>query len=350
MKFSRMFIVSLIVSFLILLFLSCASDINTKSDKKAAGIQNLSVPEDGFSIKNGKLVDGFGNPFVMRGVNHAHTWYATFLEKVLPPLNNLGANTVRLVMSSGKQWLKTSPSQVTRLIEQSKKNKLIAVLEVHDTTGFGEKAEAASIPETVEYWISLKDVLAGEEAYAIINIGNEPYGNRTEGELWINEHIDAVIALRQAGFRHTIMIDAPSWGQDSGRVMLENAHKIFDADPLANVMFSVHMYQVYADRDIIDNYLTAFIENGLCLIVGEFGPAHYGQNVDEASILELCTQYGTGYLGWSWCGNSSDVADLDLTENWRPDRLTVWGDFLFNSEFGIKNTSEICTVFTTFSE
>jgi mannan endo-1,4-beta-mannosidase len=34
-----------------------------------------SHPADGFHIHNGRLHDANGNEFIMRGVNHAHTWF-----------------------------------------------------------------------------------------------------------------------------------------------------------------------------------------------------------------------------------------------------------------------------------
>ncbi len=31
----------------------------------------------GFQVSGGRLLDANGNDFVMRGINHAHTWYPT---------------------------------------------------------------------------------------------------------------------------------------------------------------------------------------------------------------------------------------------------------------------------------
>jgi len=50
-----------------------------------------------------------------------------------------------------------------------------------------------------------------------------------------------------------------NWGQDWEETMLKNAPTVFAADPLENIIFSVHMYQIYNNRSIIDNYLSTFI-------------------------------------------------------------------------------------------
>src|SRR5699024_12817107 len=56
--------------------------------------------QTGFHISNGRLVDASGNDFVMRGASHAHTWF-TEQTQALADSKSLGANTVRVVLSSG---------------------------------------------------------------------------------------------------------------------------------------------------------------------------------------------------------------------------------------------------------
>ncbi|MBN1500179.1 MAG: cellulase family glycosylhydrolase [Spirochaetes bacterium] len=300
----------------------------------------------GFSISGGVLTDGMGNPFIMRGINYPHAWFQSKLTSSLKQISSYGANTVRVVLSNGVRWNRTGESEIREIISECRKNRLIAVLEVHDTTGYGWEKEACTLEEAVSYWISVKESLIGAEDYVIINIGNEPNGGIISGRRWVRENSDAVKKMREAGLCHTIMIDAPDWGQDSRKIMLKNAPKVFTSDPLKNVMFSVHMYQKYGKRAKIDRYLSTFVKNRLCLIVGEFGADHQGHPVDEASILELCEIYKTGYLGWSWSGNSKEVADLDIITDWNPENLSPWGRTLIQSEYGISRTSKVCTVFS----
>ncbi|CAM5603791.1 hypothetical protein SAURM35S_03640 [Streptomyces aurantiogriseus] len=197
----------------------------------------------GLHISDGRLLEGNGNDFIMRGVNHAHTWYPGETQS-LADVKALGANTVRVVLSNGHRWTKNSPADVANVIAQCKANRLICVLEVHDTTGYGEEAAAGTLDQAADYWIGLKDVLAGQENYVIVNIGNEPWGN-TNPQGWTDPTIAAIKTLRNAGLEHTIMVDAPNWGQDWQGVMRANARSVYDADPTGNLIFSIHMYSVF---------------------------------------------------------------------------------------------------------
>jgi mannan endo-1,4-beta-mannosidase len=145
----------------------------------------------GFHISGRNLLDANGNNFIMRGINHAHTWYPA-QTSAFANIKNAAANTVRVVLSSGARWTKNDASDVANVIDLCKTNKLICVLEVHDTTGHGEQSGAISLAQAVAYWQEIQSVLTGQEAYVIINIGNEPYGN-VNASGWINDTKNAII-------------------------------------------------------------------------------------------------------------------------------------------------------------
>ncbi|MDW6091672.1 glycoside hydrolase family 5 protein [Vibrio rhizosphaerae] len=300
----------------------------------------------GFYIANGVLYEGNGHPFKMRGINHAHTWYVDRLNHALDGIAATGANTVRVVLSNGQRWNKNSPADVANVIRQAKARHLITVLEVHDTTGFGEEWQAASLDSAADYWIELKDQLIGQEDYVIINLGNEPVGNGVSANVWIDGHIHAIQRLRNAGLTHTLMVDAPNWGQDWQQIMLNRAQSVFDADPLRNTIFSVHMYQVYGGYPAVNNYITAFLNKGLALVVGEFGASHQGEDVAEDAIMERAETLNIGYIGWSWSGNNQDVADLDIVNHWDNNSYSAWGKILIDGVNGIRTTSTPATIFT----
>jgi mannan endo-1,4-beta-mannosidase len=197
----------------------------------------------GFFVNNGRLYEANGSEFIMRGVNHAHTWYRSQTSS-FANVKALGANTVRVVLASGQRWERNDVADVTNVINLCKQNRLICVLEVHDTTGFGEQGGAATLAQAVDYWISVQSALAGQERYVILNIGNEPFGN-SGFAAWTNDTANAIRRLRTAGFDHTIMVDAPNWGQDWTFTMRDNAATVFAADSDANTVFSIHMYVVF---------------------------------------------------------------------------------------------------------
>lgn len=298
----------------------------------------------GIHISNGRLLEGNGNDFVMRGVNHAHTWYPNQTQS-LADIKALGANTVRVVLADGHRWTANSASDVANVISQCKANRLICVLEVHDTTGYGEEAAAGTLDQAADYWIGLKSVLAGQENYVVINIGNEPWGN-TNPAGWTDPTIAAIKKLRNAGFEHTIMVDAPNWGQDWQGVMRDNAKSVYAADPTGNLIFSIHMYSVYDTAQEITDYLNTFVNAELPVLIGEFGgPADQYGDPDEDTMMAAAQQLRLGYLAWSWSGNTDPI--LDLAVNFNANQLSSWGRRIFNGANGIAATSKEATVYSS---
>ena len=300
----------------------------------------------GLQVSGAQLREANGQNFVMRGVNLPHAWYADRTSQSLKDISATGANTVRVVLSNGKIWRRTPASEVAEIIRVAKEEDLITVLEVHDTTGFGEQT-AATLSEAVDYWVSLRDVLVGQEDYVIINIGNEPYGNGQPASAWLNGHSDAIARLRREGFEHVLMVDAANWGQDWQGIMRSNAPTLMNLDPRRRLVFSVHMYEVYPNDSAVNGYFGAFRSMNLPLVVGEFAADHFGAFVDANAIMARAQQYGIGYLGWSWSGNSSNLSSLDVVQNFDPGRLTAWGSRLINGQNGIRATSRKASIFAT---
>ncbi|RKN40062.1 cellulase family glycosylhydrolase [Streptomyces hoynatensis] len=306
---------------------------------QASPVQTAAV---GLHISDGRLLESNGNDFVMRGINHAHTWYQGETQS-FADIKALGANTVRVVLADGHRWAENGAEDVANIVDQCKANRLICVLEVHDTTGYGEDSAAGTLDEAADYWIGLKDVLEGQEDYVIINIGNEPWGN-TNPEGWTQPTVSAIQKLRDAGFQHTIMVDAPNWGQDWQNVMRTNAQTVYQADPTGNLLFSIHMYSVYDTAQEITDYLHAFVDAGLPLVIGEFGgPADQYGDPDEDTMMAAAEELDLGYLAWSWSGNSDPI--LDLVLNFDPAQMTSWGERIFYGANGILETSEEATIF-----
>ena len=302
----------------------------------------------GWSVSGSQILDPNGNPFVFRGVNHAHAWYPDRLNQSLRDIAATGANSVRVVLANGTQWSRNSGADVANVITQCKANKLVCVLEVHDSTGYGESAAATHISRATEYWLSsdIKAAITGQEDYVIVNIANEPFGNSTSASTYTNDTITAVRALRNGGLTHQLMVDAANWGQDWQNAMRDNAPAIFAADTLKNTVFSVHMYEVYNNASIVQSYLNSFQTRNLPIVVGEFGAEHNGSNVAEDAILQYAQDMRIGYLGWSWSGNGSCCVNLDIVNNWNAASLSTWGNFLINSTNGIKATSKLATHFS----
>lgn len=308
-----------------------------------AFVPTAQADHNGFHISGRNLVDANGNVFVMRGTSHPHVWYqaetASYGE-----IAGLGANAVRVVLGSGhRNWGVSSAGDVANVISLCKANRLICMLEVHDTTGYGEQSGAATLDQAVTYWDSIRSALIGQEAYVLINIGNEPIGNNDPAQ-WTSATANAVQRMRTLGFTHTLVVDAPNWGQDWTNTMRSNAQTVWNADSLSNTIFSVHMYEVYGTASAITSYFDAFAQMNLPLIVGEFGHEHNGQNVDEDTIMAQTQSRGIGWLAWSYSGNTEPY--LDQTVSFNPNQLTTWGQRVFTGLNGVQQTARCATVFT----
>ncbi|MEM4398157.1 MAG: cellulase family glycosylhydrolase, partial [Candidatus Woesearchaeota archaeon] len=266
------------------------------------------------------------------GINHGHAWYRGYLWSALQGIREWGANSVRVVLSCGARWTEIPASEVANIISISRQLGFKAIiLEVHDTTGYGEQPGACDLQTAVNYWIRIKNVLDNHEDFVIINIGNEPWGN-TNVSGWVNATINVVQSMRNAGFTHLLMLDAPNWGQDWSNTMRNNAANILNQDPLRNVIFSVHMYEVYDTASKVQSYMSYFYNNNLPLAVGEFGHYHNNREVDEQAIVNYSKQYGFSIWGWSWCGNGGGYEYLDMVYNWNPNNPTNWGGwFKYNA-------------------
>ena len=298
--------------------------------------------KSGFRVEGTKLYDANGKEFVMRGINHAHAWYKGNEETAISAIAKTGANTVRIAVGDGDQWGYDDINTLKNLISLCEKNKLVAVVEVHDATG---SDDISKLNNAVDYWVKMKDALIGKEDTVILNIANEWFGT-WDGKKWAEGYKQAIPKLRNAGIKNTIMIDCAGWGQYPKSIH-DYGKEVFNADSEKNTMFSIHMYE-YAggDASTIKNNIDGVLNQGLALSIGEFGIKHTNGDVDEKTIMSYCQEKSVGYIGWSWYGNGDEWKYLDIANDWSGNSFTEWGNVLLNYKDGIKNTSKICSVYS----
>lgn len=298
--------------------------------------------KSGFRVEGTKIYDANGKEFVMRGINHAHAWYKGNEETAISAIAKTGANTVRIAVGDGDQWGYDDINTLKNLISLCEKNKLVAVVEVHDATG---SDDISKLNNAVDYWVKMKDALIGKEDTVILNIANEWFGT-WDGKKWAEGYKQAIPKLRNAGIKNTIMIDCAGWGQYPKSIH-DYGKEVFNADSEKNTMFSIHMYE-YAggDASTIKNNIDGVLNQGLALSIGEFGIKHTNGDVDEKTIMSYCQEKSVGYIGWSWYGNGDEWKYLDIANDWSGNSFTEWGNVLLNYKDGIKNTSKICSVYS----
>lgn len=256
----------------------------------------------------------------IKGVNNPHIWFDSQSFTALDAIKNNGFNTVRIVWSTSG-----SGYRLGQIINQCKSLGLKPIPELHDVTG---GTNGTDIDRMVNYWISIKDYIPGD---VWINIANE--WGPSNSSTWRDAYIKGIQKMRSNWIYNTVVVDAGGWGQDNQDI-LNYGPAILSSD--SNVVFSIHMYGSWNDNSKVNSFLYNCKNKGIPIMVGEFGYNYNNGNnnlsckVDAANVMSVCNSLGIGYIAWSWCGNNSENAWLDLTNNWGD--LTSWGKLVKNSD------------------
>lgn len=312
----------------------------------------------GFTTSGSELKDANGNTFIMKGLNVPLAWYQSqTLANIKNIKKNSGSNTLRLVVGGNfapnQAWY-TPDATWQAAIDSTIKNKMIPMVEIHNVLGSNDSLD---LNKAVDWWVSKKDYFTRPDIakYVLINIANEwgdwamsqPSSTPPNQVYWRDSYISAVKKLRAAGYKTTIVIDAPGYGQDKGAsALLTHATAIINADPLKNVLFAIHTYCEWNSSNGA-NSSTVFPQLKTAKIpffVGEVANSHPdGANtcqIPATTIMGNSVQYNSGYLGWSWTGNGNETKALDASSNWEGTQLTPWGEVLINSPVGTKTAVE----------
>ncbi|MER7007854.1 cellulase family glycosylhydrolase [Dactylosporangium sp. NPDC000555] len=300
-------------------------------------------PHIGIRVRDGRLVEADGSDLVLRGINHDFMWYPN-KNDAFAAIKATGANAVRVTLGIGHQWRRATGPEVSTVIDLCQKNRLICIFDAHDTAGFGQDKKAAPMAEAVRFWLSLRDRMVGHEDYVLVNIADEPFANGTTWP-WAQQTADAIRRLRAAGFKHTLLVDGPGWGQDESFVMRDSAERIVAADPTGNTVFDIHMYGMFNTAAKVNSYLTSYTKRRLPIVIGEFSSQHEWGKPDEDAIMAYAQAQHLGFLGWSWSGNDKQYSYLDLVNNFDGNSRTAWGQRFINGPNGLRTDTREATVF-----
>jgi mannan endo-1,4-beta-mannosidase len=306
----------------------------------------------GFTIASNQLRDANGNNFVMKGVNVPLAWFVNDVNTNIANIRRVtNANTLRIVVSTT-----SADADWQTCVRNCIANKMIPMVELHSVTGSNNPAD---LQRMADWWASKAPFLTRPEIarYVLINVANE-WGdwymssptNDPPGTVWRDAYISAVRTMRNAGINTTIVVDAPGYGQDNKvNTLLSYAPAVQAADPRRNILFSLHMYCEWrvGGSSSITTDLPRVKNAGIPIMVGEFGYQHSTDgncDVNETQLMNTCQSNGIGWLAWSWKGNGSSVAYLDLSRDWAGASLSAWGNTVVNGANGTK-TAVTASVF-----
>ncbi|CAM5675979.1 Endoglucanase OS=Streptomyces tendae OX=1932 GN=GUR47_05670 PE=3 SV=1 [Streptomyces tendae] len=276
---------------------------------RAAGVQSAGAQAAGLHVSDGRLVEGNGNAFVMRGVNHAYTWYPGGRSRIAD-VTAQGANSVRVVLGSGDRWTQTSgPEDVAAVIGSARPTgDLRAGGARHHRVRRGRRG--GTLDQAADYWIGVKDALAGQEDYVVVNIGNEPCGNTTYAA-WTDATKSAVARSCAArGIDHALDGRRAQLGPGLVRhACAPTPARSSPPTPTGNTVFSIHMYGVYDTAAEVTGLPRRLRRHAkLPIVVGRVRqPATATATPTRTPSWRPPSRLGVGYIGWSWSGNGGGV-------------------------------------------
>ncbi|MCE3254419.1 MAG: man5B [Cellvibrio sp.] len=317
-----------------------------------------------WTVKEGKLLDPNGNPFIFRGATVDGTLDPEKTLQAIKDIAAAGANAVQVEINADlyESDAMVTGEQLRAIIDTCKASKVVCVLEPNDVAGYPDFA-GAGIPAVSGLfwsWPGIREAIAGQQDYIMLGFGNQALAPMPTHEY---------IARIQTYLRDysqwplnsfVVMIDGNSWSQDQEKSMLELAKQTTtNGTYLPYLIYSVDMFDAYLSPESVRDYIAGFAEAGLPLVIGGFAPtAYYHPNntaprpavvydLPEDSVMHYAEQYGVGYFGWSWSGNTNPA--LDLVTSYDAGALTSWGNLLFNGVNGIKATAKPASIFNSSS-
>ena len=185
----------------------------------------------------------------------------------------------------------------------------------------------------MDYWVrpDIVSVIAKHESYLLVNIANEAGGNAPLDRRYRAGYELAIKRMRGAGIRVPLIVDAQRWGQDIDGLQ-EDGPYLIEADPLHNLIFSIHMWwPSRGGNDRVEQLVIEEIAESVAielpLIVGEFAEQAVQCRccIPYLTIIEQCHLNEIGYFPWSWGPGNTDCTEMDMTEDGTYGTLHGWG-------------------------
>lgn len=262
-----------------------------------------------------------GSPYVLRGVNGPAPWGARYKKIYNKPLAALrldgvskmaalGANAMRIVHFIAPDGRLPAEIELEQTVKEVLRQDMVPILGIWDRTCKTSPAEHVE-----DFWLQGQGAsLAHVYPQLVINPYNElnfeDGQKRTNHRAWADYYIEFVERLRAAGHENLIMIDSGGKCAQNPRGILEFGQEIVDADPLHNIVFSVHLYAYWKTEGRLANWpegqfrlqewIKKFRDAPFPVVFGEFGGPNPKINADYDVKVAMgtCQDGMDGRLFW----------------------------------------------------
>jgi len=299
------------------------------------------APAPVFHTKGNEILRPDGTSFVARGINLQYGDNPKAALPAIKAISSTGANIIRLQLRRD-----TSAKDLKKALDAAVKRKLPVMVfywEQDITCGIDS---ARLRRDTGDLWLRRWADVLNEHKYQpwlMLNIANE-WGTSKDGYAsYIATYTDLIRALRARGYRAPIVIDAADCGQATGSFLDGRGQALQAADPLHNLIVSVHAYNLpWNSPEKIDRNIADLRAEGVPFLLGEFGDRELvedGNAVDHLHLMESAEKTGTGWITWSWKGNGGATRVLDMSESYGKARLTRRGHDIVDGPYGLRATA-----------
>lgn len=327
------------------LFINDIEYIGTVEEKKEEKIEKTEVKntnenkEEGtpveingrLSVNGTKIVNKDGNSFIIQGVStHGIAWFPQYInyETFKTLRDDFNVNTIRLAMYSDRNagYKEELHEKVSEGVEYAKQLGMYVIIDWHilNDNDPNQNKESAKVffTEMANKYKDYDNVL--------YEICNEPNGNVTWNEdikPYAEEMIDLIRGIDDNAI---IIVGTPNWSQDVD-IVSENPVTGYN-----NIVYTLHYYAA-THKDDLRNKLRKALDNGLPVLVSEFGICDASGNgsIDESEAdkwISMLRENGIGYVCWNLSNKDESSALLksttDSVSNWTDEQLSQEGIWL----------------------
>lgn len=273
----------------------------------------LSAETDTMQVVGRHLHTAAGEKVVMRGVNEMFVWSDDPQgAAIYPEIAQSNANVVRIVWTTEGSF-----ADLDANIANCLAHRMIPMVELHDATG-----DLSKVGAVVDFWLhpEMLNLIEKYKKWFILNIANEAGSSDVKPPEFVATYTEAIDRIRSAGITVPLVIDSSDWGKDE-KMILATWRDLQDADPLKNLMFSVHTYWVKNQQARLDSLIRSVVDQQIPFLFGE-GPQQVGFDCESTfpwqDLLAQCQQNQIGWIAWSWGyidNGDCHPGKFDMTKN-----------------------------------